>query len=100
MITLGFDGSIRDDVWRDPESRSISEMADAAVKKASAGVPWRQRMEDMGYTPAQIDRMEIDRAADALNDAPVEDPQPASLQAKRDSRTLITRKPEDVPDAA
>ncbi|CAO0836168.1 hypothetical protein SMICM17S_07175 [Streptomyces microflavus] len=30
-------------LWRDPESRSISEMADAAVKKASAGVLWRQR---------------------------------------------------------
>ncbi|MEV7250777.1 phage portal protein [Streptomyces cyaneofuscatus] len=87
-------------LWRDPESRSISEMADAAVKKASAGVPWRQRMEDMGYTPSQIDRMEIDRAADALNDAPAEDPQPASLQAKRDSRTVITRTADDVPDAA
>lgn len=92
-------------LWRDPESRSISEMADAAVKKASAGVPWRQRMEDMGYTPAQIDRMEIDRAADALNAAPAEDPQPASLQARRDAktdpRTLIKRgDDEDVPDAA
>ncbi|WP_327379455.1 phage portal protein [Streptomyces sp. NBC_01212] len=92
-------------LWRDPESRSISEMADAAVKKASAGVPWRQRMEDMGYTPTQIDRMEIDRAADALNAAPAEDPQPASLQAKRDAkddpRTLIKRgDDEDVPDAA
>ncbi|MCY0926208.1 phage portal protein [Streptomyces sp. H27-H1] len=73
-------------VWRDPESRSISELADAAVKKASAGVPWRQRMEDMGYTPAEIARMEIDRAADALNATPAEDPQPASLQAARDKR--------------
>lgn len=54
-------------VWRDPESRSISELADAAVKKKAADVPWRQRMEDMGYTPSQIDRMEVDRAADALN---------------------------------
>ncbi|WP_069752967.1 phage portal protein [Streptomyces sp. EN16] len=87
-------------IWRDPESRTISELADAAVKKASAGVPWRQRMEDMGYTPAQIARMEIDRAADALNAAPTEDPEPVSLQAKRDSRTLITREADDVPDAA
>lgn len=90
-------------LWRDPESRTISELADAAVKKASAGVPWRQRMEDMGYTPSQIDRMEIDRAADALNAAPAEDPQPASLQAKRDAKQP-TDKPvigrEDVPDAA
>jgi hypothetical protein len=71
-------------VWRDPESRSISELADAAVKKSSAGVPWRQRMEDMGYTPAEIGRMEVDRAADAINATPVVDAQPASLQAVRD----------------
>ncbi|MFJ3248312.1 phage portal protein [Streptomyces sp. NPDC086782] len=73
-------------VWRDPESRTVSELADAAVKKSSAGVPWRQRMEDMGYTPQQISRMEIDRAADAMNAVPTSDPQPASLQGARDAR--------------
>ncbi|MGI5404114.1 phage portal protein [Streptomyces sp. CA-135486] len=88
-------------VWRDPESRSISELADAAVKKASAGVPWRQRMEDMGYTPAEIARMEVDRAADALNATPATDPQPASLQAARDAkqrdpRTVIGRSSGDA----
>jgi hypothetical protein len=80
-------------LWRDPESRSVAEMADAAVKKASAGVPWRQRMEDMGYTPTQIARMEIDRAADALNTVPTTDPQPASLQAARDARELRDTRP-------
>ncbi|MFF6928374.1 phage portal protein [Streptomyces californicus] len=91
-------------LWRDPESRSIAEMADAAVKKASAGVPWRQRMEDMGYTPAQIARMEIDRAADALNAAPEEDGQLSSMEAGRrrfmdkHSKPVIGR--DDVPDAA
>ena len=84
-------------IWRDPESRSISEMADAAVKKQAAGVPWRQRMEDMLYTPAQISRMEIDRAADALNAqaaAEAAAPQPVSLddaRAKRDQRPVIGR---------
>ncbi|MER7922189.1 phage portal protein [Streptomyces sp. NPDC096057] len=53
-------------IWSDSESRTLGELADAAVKKASAGVPWRQRMEDMGYSPQQIARMEVDRAADAL----------------------------------
>jgi hypothetical protein len=53
-------------IWADSESRTVSELADAAVKKASAGVPWRQRMEDMQYTPQQIARMEIDRASDAM----------------------------------
>ncbi|MEV4971952.1 phage portal protein [Streptomyces scopuliridis] len=90
-------------VWRDPESRTVSELADAAVKKASAGVPWRQRMEDMGYTPAQIARMEIDRAGDSMNAMPTTDPQPASLQAKRDAKQpadqpVIGRG--DVPNAA
>lgn len=80
-------------VWRDPESRSISELADAAVKKSSAGVPWRQRMEDMGYTPAEIARMEVDRASDALNATPATDPQPASLQGARDAREQRDQRP-------
>ncbi|GGX27001.1 phage portal protein [Streptomyces chryseus] len=73
-------------LWADPESRSISELADAAVKKDAAGVPWRQRMEDMGYTPTQIDRMEIDRAADAMNATPPTDAPPLSIQDARDKR--------------
>lgn len=91
-------------IWRDPESRTISELADAAVKKASAGVPWRQRMEDMGYTPAQIARMEIDRAADALNaQAAMEAsaPPPAPLGSAPDTRAVIGRgKAPDVALAA
>jgi hypothetical protein len=94
-------------IWRDPESRSVAELADAAVKKSTAGVPWRQRMEDMGYTPAQISRMEIDRAADALNAQTAVDPTmppPTSLddaRAARDQRTVIRRGAEDdVADAA
>jgi hypothetical protein len=86
-------------VWRDPESRTVSELADAAVKKQAAGVPWRQRMEDLGYTPAEIARMDVDRASDALNATPATDPQPVSVQAARDakqqpqtdSRTVIGR---------
>ncbi|MFD7776672.1 phage portal protein [Streptomyces sp. NPDC059753] len=83
-------------VWRDPESRTVSELADAAVKKSSAGVPWRQRMEDMGYTPSQISRMEIDRASDAMNATPTTDPQPASLQAARDARQQTPQDPRPV----
>ncbi|MFE5828751.1 phage portal protein [Streptomyces sp. NPDC056508] len=92
-------------VWRDPESRTVSELADAAVKKQAAGVPWRQRMEDLGYTPAQIDRMEVERAQDALLATPAEEPQrPDELQARRaerDTRPVIGRRPvDDEPDAA
>lgn len=83
-------------IWRDPESRSVAELADAAVKKSTAGVPWRQRMEDMGYTPTQIERMEIDRAADAINAQPVVDPsatQPPAQQQPpaNDPRAVIGR---------
>ncbi|WDM16747.1 phage portal protein [Streptomyces lavenduligriseus] len=88
-------------VWRDPESRSIAELADAAVKKSTAGVPWRQRMEDMGYTPAEINRMEIDRAADAMNAQTAVDPSApllaslAEARAQRDQRTVIGRGADD-----
>jgi hypothetical protein len=53
-------------IWADSESRTVSELADASVKQASAGVPWRTRMERLGFTPQEIDRMEVERAADAL----------------------------------
>ncbi|MFD8315885.1 phage portal protein [Kitasatospora purpeofusca] len=81
-------------VWRDPESRTLGELADAAVKKQSAGVPWRQRMEDMGYTPQEIDRMEVDRAQDALLAPVAPDPTTSALpfrQPPRDDRAVIGR---------
>lgn len=78
-------------VWRDPESRSISELADAAVKTDAAGVPWRQRMEDMGYTPQEIDRMEIDRAADALLAPQPPAVQPAPVQPTPPGPPVIGR---------
>lgn len=53
-------------VWADPERRTLSELADAAVKYESAGVPFRERMSLLGFTPSQIDRMEAERMRDAL----------------------------------
>src|SRR5690606_323214 len=53
--------------WRDPEIRSVAELSDAAVKKQAAGVPWRQRMKDLGYDSETIRDMESQRADDALN---------------------------------
>ena len=53
-------------IWADSESRSTAEIADAAVKKQAVGVPWRQNMVDLGYSPQEIERMEGERAADAL----------------------------------
>lgn len=57
-------------VWADTESRSQAQVVDAATKKQTLGVPFGQIMEDVGYTPEQITRMETERAADVLlNDA-------------------------------
>jgi hypothetical protein len=63
-------------LWADPESRTLGELADSALKKKAAGVTWRQLMMDLGYTPDAIDRMESERVQDALtqslmNPAPV-----------------------------
>jgi hypothetical protein len=51
-------------IWADTESRSQAEVVDAAVKKQALGVPWEQIMEDIGYSPLQIERMQAMRDAD------------------------------------
>jgi len=56
-------------LWKDPQFRSLGELASAAVQLMTAGVPWRSRMEKMNYTPTEIDRMEAQRVADALMSA-------------------------------
>lgn len=53
-------------LWADPERKTDAQLADAAVKKMQAGVPWAQRMRDMQYTPAEITRMRAERADEAL----------------------------------
>jgi len=46
-------------IWRDASTPTIAQVADAAVKKYQAKiVPLRQTREDLGYTQAQIQRME------------------------------------------
>lgn len=59
--------SMMETVWRDPESRTDAELADSVTKKKAMGVPWQQCMEDLGYTPTQIERMRTMRADDALD---------------------------------
>lgn len=57
--------------WENAEARSLAELVDAATKKQAIGVPWRQNMEDLGYSPQAIAVMDAERAADALLAAPV-----------------------------
>lgn len=53
-------------IWADTESRSQAQVVDAASKKKDLGVPFEQLMEDIGYSPQQIDRMVQQRETDAL----------------------------------
>lgn len=48
-------------IWRDPETPTVAQKADAAVKLHAEGiVPTGQIREDLGYTPLQIERMEAE----------------------------------------
>ena len=61
--------SVPDDcevVWSNPQFRTLTELAAANVQLMTAQVPWRTRMSLLDFTPAQIDRMESERASDAL----------------------------------
>ena len=54
-------------LWAPPERHSLSERADAASKAIAGGVPRRTVMTDIWqFTPQQVDRMETERATDAL----------------------------------
>lgn len=62
-------------IWADPESRTLGELSDAAIKQQQAGVTWREVMTLLGKSPDVIDRMESERVQDALTlamTAPVE----------------------------
>lgn len=69
------DGAWSDDakaletLWRDASTPTVAQVADAAVKKHAAKiVPLRQTREDLGYTQAQIQRME-EQDREAAEDA-------------------------------
>jgi len=53
-------------IWQDPQFRTLMEMAAANVQLVTAGVPWRTRMSLLPFTPSQIDRMQSERASDAM----------------------------------
>jgi hypothetical protein len=44
-------------IWRDPRLRPEGVVVDAAAKKFAMGVPLRQLLEDMGYSPQQQARI-------------------------------------------
>lgn len=58
-------GDSLETIWANPETPTVAQSADAAVKNKEIGVPWQQLMEDLGYSPVQIDRMKAWRAEEA-----------------------------------
>lgn len=65
-------------IWASPERFSLAERYDAAAKAQAAGVPWRTVMSDvLQFSPQQIDRMEVERQADALLNPVEVEPVPA-----------------------
>lgn len=56
-------------VWKNPQFRSLTEMASANVQLKGADVPWRTRMRLLDFTPAEIERMEAERMQDAMTAA-------------------------------
>jgi hypothetical protein len=66
-------------IWRDPERLSVAQLADAAVKKKDAGVPWAQIMEDLQYSQVQIARMQAMKAVDDIF-GPLGQPAPTNVR--------------------
>lgn len=57
---------ILETIWRNPEFRTEGELTDAVVKRVQAGITsLRQAREDVGYSAAQIRRLEADDVAEA-----------------------------------
>lgn len=60
--------------WADPETRTVAQAADAATKLVTANIiPADQALEDLGYTPTQIDRIREMRRRSSLDTINPED---------------------------
>jgi len=53
-------------VWRDTSVRPPAQIADAAVKWDSIGLPFSMILEQAGFTPQDVARAQTERTADAL----------------------------------
>jgi hypothetical protein len=67
--TVPADALAMETIWRDPETRSPAQLADAALKLDSMGVPLRQTLEDLGRTPTEVARTLRIRQEDAVAEA-------------------------------
>lgn len=55
-------------IWGNPETPTVAQRVDAAVKLDQIGMPFRQTLEDLNYTPTQIERIKSMRTQDSLAD--------------------------------
>jgi hypothetical protein len=53
-------------IWGNPETPTVAQKVDAAVKLDQMGMPFRQNLEDLGYTPTQIERIAAMKTQDAM----------------------------------
>ncbi len=59
-------------VWENPETRTPAQTADAAAKLVAAGIlPVSEALTQLGYTPAQVERVRAARRGEALDAAGV-----------------------------
>ena len=64
--TLPAGASALETIWGNPETPTVSQKVDAAVKLDQMGMPFQQSLEDLGYSPTQISRIQAIRANGAL----------------------------------
>ncbi len=83
-------------IWRDPETRTVAQAADAAVKKLSVGVSREQVLEDLGYSPVQIERMTGTAVPVEATDAAAGD----SVQTKAEALGVLIRAGVEAESAA
>jgi hypothetical protein len=79
---VGRDAPLGEIRWADPRQLNPAVMADAATKKKSIGYPLAVLAEDLGESPARVNRITSESAADALlagitAPAPAQSGQPA-----------------------
>jgi Phage portal protein, SPP1 Gp6-like len=82
-------------IWADTESRSQAQVVDAASKKKDIGVPFEQLMEDIGYSPQQIDRMVQQRETDALLAAATLTEERNATESETDGRPFNVKQRDD-----
>jgi hypothetical protein len=80
-------------IWADPERIAPSTLADAVIKEQAAGVPWEKRMEKLGYSPQEIDRMREQRLREQQEELELE------LEKKRQTDELDVDKAEKMAKA-